>query len=128
MSFEKSLTEELYTVSGLSKRVFPINAPESFKPPYVAYISSEGVNNKTLDGFLSSREVALEVNVICTDYDSLKTLCPGVILCLQSFLRRTIGTTAPVFVKDIEFLSDPVELYEQEIKAYRCVIEMKVQL
>jgi hypothetical protein len=39
-----------------------------------------------------------------------------------------IGTSAPVFVKDITFATDePIEIYEQEIKAYRAVFEITIQ-
>lgn len=127
VEFEPCLVEEMEAISGLAGKVFPINAPELTTAPYLAYTASLGVNDRTLDGFLESRSISLELNLICPTLSMLKTLEAEVILSLQSFLRRSIGLTAPVFVQDVRY-EEPVEMYEPELKMYRCNIEATINL
>lgn len=128
MSFEASLREELQGIPELFNRVFPLSAPESFPAPYVVYVSSDGTKDKTLSGFLSTKQVHAEINIICASYGGLKSLTPEVSGRLESFLCRSIGTSAPIYIRDITIMGDPVEIYETELKMYRSVIEIIVQI
>lgn len=125
--FDVSLKEELQTISGLSNRVFPVNAPENFPAPYIVYLTAEQ-HYKTLDGFIPSGRINAEINLICKTPSELKTLSRGVIIRLQSFLMRSIGVSEPVYIQDVEFVTEPSEIYEQEIKAYRSVFEITIQV
>ena len=124
MSFESALREELQTISGLSGKIFPINAPEQTLAPYIAYLSSEGTFDKTLTGFLNTREVACELNIIGATYPEMKSLEQQVLTKLKTFPLRTIGTSN-VYIQEI-ILQEPVEMYEAELRMYRCNIEFTI--
>lgn len=125
MSFEQALKEEMESVAGLSGNVFPLRAPESFSPPYLVYMSSEGTPDQILTGFLTTKEVSFDLNLIHATYGDLKALAPLVVSKLQSFLFRNIGTAGP-YIQEITY-DDPVEMYEPEIELYRCLIQAKVR-
>lgn len=127
MSFESGLREELNNVSGLSNQIFPVIAPEGAPTPYLVYESSEGLNDKTLTGFLSSKTIDCGLNIVCSSYSSLKTITPGVILRLQSFLGRAIGTSG-IVVQNLTFEGEPHEMYDSESKLYRCIIEFTARI
>jgi hypothetical protein len=128
-SLEISLVDELSPTGGwqFNNKVFPMNAVELTPAPYIVYSTSFGQADKTLKGFLTSKKVTCEINMICNDYASMRDITSEVIPRLQSFARRTIGTRDPIFVQDIE-LDDPVELYEYEVKKYRCTLGFTIYL
>lgn len=127
MSLEESLTEEIHSITELTDNVFPLNAPENYPTPYLTYLSSEGVNDKSLSGFMSSKSVEVELRLVCDKYSQLKAISSEVVQHLQSFIGRAIGVTAPVLIQDI-MLEEPVELWDSQINKHRCIIEFKLFL
>lgn len=124
---EESLKEELHSISGLYNNVFPLDAPENYPTPYLVYLSSEGVNVKSLNGFLSSKSVEVELRIVCDTYSRMKEINSEVVQRLQSFLRREIGVTDPVFVRDI-LIEEPVELWDKQVGKYRGIIEFTINI
>lgn len=127
-SFEQALKEELNNLASLSGKVFPLNAPEGTATPYIVYESSEGVYNKTLMGFLPSRNVPVQLNIVAKHYSDMKTITSGVIQRLQSMVGTSIGASKSVRVFDIQMIIDPVETYETSLDMYICVVEFKAYL
>lgn len=125
--FEQALTQELKSVSALGGRVYPLFAPEAVKKngvPYLIYASSEGLRDKSLDGYMQSKEVRAELNIITERYSDLKAITKQVVALLLSFEGRQIGTDGP-YVGEAEYHM-PVEIYEAQPALYRCVIEFSV--
>lgn len=121
MNFEEALRVELGTINGLANKVFPLYAPEGEKAPFVVYVPSEGVQGKSLQGYLSSKEVECEVNILQDSYSSLKALVKPVLEKLITFQGRVIGGEYGPFIQDLTY-EPPVEVYEKEVSLYRCVI------
>lgn len=128
MNLQKALEEELSSLAGFEDKVFPIVAPsdddEPITVPYILYEAGYGVDFKALGGFLELRTVDCELNVITGTYTSLKTNVAAIIERLKSFERRAIGSDA-LFIHELTY-EQPVELYEELPKLFRCVIEFKV--
>lgn len=128
MNFEEALAAELSAISGLTegsnKKVYLLNAPEGTKAPYIVCVSSNGLEDKCLTGYLNSKEISFELNVLHTRYGNMKSLAGLVLDKIKSFQGRAIGTDGPK-VKDVTY-EDPVEMYEDQIKLYRCVISAQV--
>lgn len=123
--FEAALTEELKSIAVLEGRVYPLDAPEANSGqgvPYLIYVSSEGVRDRTLDGYLKSKRVLIEINVIGTRYADLKSISPQAMNLLIGMEQRQIGTDGP-HINEVVMNRDPVELYENEPDLYRSVIE-----
>lgn len=124
-SFESALTEELESITALGGRVYPLDAPEATKHngvPYLIYGSSEGVRDKSLDGYMQSKQVNAEINIIADRYEVMKAITKQVVALLVGMMGRKIGTDGPT-IHDLEY-QQPMELYENQPNLYRCVVEV----
>lgn len=123
--FEAALRQEIINaIPALGGRVYPLFAPEATKHngvPYIIYGSSDGLRDKTLGGYLDSKEVRAELNIIAERYSDLKAITKQVVALLVSFEGRRIGTNGP-FIEEITYQM-PVEMYESQPELYRCVVE-----
>jgi hypothetical protein len=125
MNFEEALVEEFNTIPNILDKAFPLMAPEGIKPPFIVYVSSEGVQDKTLQGYLSSKEVVCEIHVVHSNYNNVKSLSKQVISKIQSFYGRTIGTDGP-FIQNVTY-EKPTEVYEKEVNLYRSSFDLTVK-
>lgn len=123
MSFEGDLKTELAAVTAIANKIYPLTAPEGTQAPYLVYISSEGLPDKSLDGYLTSKRVSCELNIVGANYAAMKSLTASVLEIIRSFQGRTIGISGP-FIQDVS-LEEPVELYESQVKMYRCNTDVK---
>src|SRR5690606_3217360 len=113
MSFEPALVQELRSITALGGRVYPLFAPEAVKKngvPYLIYASSEGLRDKSLGGYLDSKEVRGELNIIAERYADMKAITKQVVALLMGFEGRRIGTDGP-YIEEVTYQM-PVELYE----------------
>jgi len=123
--FEQALQEELTNaIPALGGRVYPLFAPEATKHngvPYLVYASSEGLRDKTLGGYLKSKEVRGELNIITERYSDLKAITKQVVALLIGMEGRQIGTDGP-FIEGVTYQM-PVEMYESQPDLRRCLVE-----
>lgn len=126
--FEAALRQEIVdAVPALGGRVYPLFAPEAVKKngvPYLIYGSSEGLRDKSLDGYMESKEVRGELNVIADRYADMKAITRQVVALLIGFEGRRIGADGP-FIEAVEYQM-PVEMYESQPDLHRCVVEFSV--
>ncbi|WP_336774203.1 tail completion protein gp17 [Paenibacillus sp. MMO-58] len=124
MTFEEALTAELSAVPELADKIYPLDATNAPKAPYVVYESSYGVPTKSMNGYIGGKNVPVELNIICPTYGSMKQVTAAVIAVLESFEQRQIGSDGP-YIQELTY-ETPVELYESAPKLHRCVIEFQV--
>lgn len=127
MDFEPALVQELMTIIELQGRIYPLTAPEANAGqgvPYLVYGSSEGLRDKTLGGYLKSKRVRGEINIIAKRYAVMKAITKQVVALLISFEGRQLGVDGP-FVEELTY-QEPVEIYESQPNLERCVIEFEV--
>lgn len=127
MNFEAALVQELGVIAALGGRIYPLDAPETpydLTQPYLIYASSEGLRTKTLDGYQIGRLVQGEINVIAPRYSDVKSITGAVLDVFVGMEQRVIGTGGP-FIQEVIY-RQPVELYEDAPKLYRCNIEFEV--
>ena len=123
MLFEEALAFEMETVQGLAGKVYPSFIPGRSEP-YMVYQSSEGLRTKTLGGYGNGKVVPCELHVVVKEYSELKHVVRSVIDVLLSFQGRIIGEDGPR-VQEVTY-EDPVEMYEEKAKLYRCSIDFEV--
>lgn len=116
---EKALRYELNKVSGLENRIFPMNASEGQKPPYLVYITSKRPL-KDLDGVTENKECYLILNVLCSSYSQMKDISKKIEDIITKFPLRTIGEEN-LYIQDID-LSDITENYEEQLRLHRGII------
>lgn len=127
MTFEESLYNELLTITGFNGNIFPLNAETDTKTPYLVYVSSEGEQERTLDGYVISKEITCELHILHDKYSSLKDLTRQVISLIDTFQRRTIGGTGGVYVQSATY-EKVHEMFVPELIQCLCVLEMKVRI
>jgi len=126
--FEQALRAEIVAaIPALGGRVYPLFAPEATKHngvPYLIYASSEGLRDKSLGGYLKSKEVRAELNIIAERYSDMKAITKQVIALLIGFEGRQIGTDGP-FIEEVTYQM-PMEFYESQPDLRRCLVEFSV--
>ncbi|MCM3763446.1 DUF3168 domain-containing protein [Neobacillus niacini] len=125
MNFEDALRAEFETITGLTNKIFPLNAPEGEKAPFIVYVSSDGVPDKSLQGYLSTREIPCEIYILHDSYAGMKAITKEVVAKILSFQGRVIGENGP-FIQNATF-EEPVERYEKEISLYRSAFDLRVK-
>lgn len=132
MNIEDAIVEEMSTIPGIDGKVYPANAPRTDKnnqpiqAPYIIYLSTYGLRDKSLDGYQTSKSVEIELNVVGQTYPEMKAIAAQVMDKIISFERRVIGTDGP-FVQELKY-DKPVEMYEPLPKLHRCVIDCEFHI
>ncbi|MCR1822000.1 hypothetical protein [Terrisporobacter muris] len=120
---EQALRYELNKINELENKIFPTNAPEGQKAPYLVYIS----NNKylkDLDGVTKDRECYLILNVLCNSYSEMKNITKKIENIINKFPLTRIGKEN-LYIQDIT-LSDISESYEEQLKLQRGIIPFTI--
>ncbi|WP_195990006.1 hypothetical protein [Clostridium sp. D53t1_180928_C8] len=120
---EKALRDELNKVSEIENKIFPMNAPEGQKAPYLVYITRKK-HLKNLDGVTENKECYLILNVLCSSYSQMKDISKKIEVIITKFPLRTIGEEN-LYIQDID-LSDITEDYEEQLKLHRGIIPFTV--
>lgn len=125
MDFEQALVYELQSITGLQGKVFPQNAEEETKPPFVIYISSDGESVMTLAGPTDLTELTCEIHVVAETYEQLKSLTKAVIERIKTFFRRIIGQNGPL-IKSISHI-EPTETIDNNLNYHTSSFDIRVR-
>lgn len=120
---EKALRYELNKIPELTNKIFPTNAPEGQKAPYLVYMTRKR-SLKDLEGHTKDREVYVMLNILCSSYLQMKELAKKVEELVIAFPLRNIGKDG-LYIQDIT-LDDITEIYENELKLERGIIPFKI--
>jgi hypothetical protein len=126
MNFEQALVVEFGSIPTLNGRVFPLFTGEGIEPPFLIYVSSSGRHDTTLNEFLPTKEINLEIHVVGRNYGEMKTLINQVLDKILTFRNRVIGNAGP-FIKMVGY-EQPTELFEGETGIYRASFDMRVRI
>lgn len=118
MDFEQGLRAELITVSGLTNKVFPVNAPEGTAAPYATYETGDHHADKAHDGHMTSGTLQCNVDVFGATYSSMKTTSRAVVAEIKTFIGTKIGGSGPT-IQNLTFDEYLPELYEPNVSLYR---------
>lgn len=120
---EKALRYELNKISELENKVFPTNAPEGQKSPYLVYITSKKTA-KDLDGVTKDRECYVMLNTLCNSYSQMKYIVKKIEDVVINLPLRNIGEDN-LYIQDID-ITDISEIYEEQLKLQRGIIAFTV--
>ncbi|WP_297712035.1 hypothetical protein [Clostridium sp.] len=120
---EKALRYELNKISELENKIFPMNAPEGQKPPYLVYITRKKPL-KDLDGITEDKECYLILNILCSSYSQMKDITKNIEDIIINFPLNRIGKEN-LYIQDIDF-ADITENYEDQLKLHRGIIPFTV--
>jgi hypothetical protein len=136
MNFEEALQVELNSIPQIADKIFPLAATEGVKTPYLVYVSSEGVQEKYLDGYEGAKEVECELHILNDSYSGLKDITRQVIDKVKTFQQNVIGIngdtwdnvyTGGVWVQNITY-ERSVEQYIPELLQYLCILSLNIRI
>lgn len=106
----------------LENQIYPTNAPETYKKPYLVYtrISTEKI--KTLEGFMGKEYLSFMFSIMATKYGDMKELTKKIENLLESLPNSELGS---FFIEDID-ISNVHEVYEHELKVNRGIIDFTI--
>lgn len=106
----------------LENQIYPTNAPETCKKPYIVYtrISTEKI--KTLEGFMGKEYLSFMFSVMATKYGDMKELTKKIENLLESLPNSELGG---FFIEDID-INNVHEVYEHELKVNRGIIDFTI--
>lgn len=119
---EKALRYELNKITEIKNKIYPTNAPENGKPPYLVYFQGNYEQIKTLKGITNNTETSFLLNILAGSYSEMKDLTKNVKEIVESFLQREIGVEG-IYISDLTIRKAP-EIFEKELKLYRGIIDV----
>lgn len=127
MNFEEALRNELNSITLIANKIFPLAATEGVKTPYLVYVSSEGIQEKYLEGYRGSKEVDCELHILSDSYSGLKDITQQVIESVISFQGRVIGGDNGVWIQDVTY-EKGTEQYIPELYQHLCILSITVRI
>jgi hypothetical protein len=127
MNFEEALQNELNSIPQITNKIFPLAATEGVKTPYLVYISSEGIQEKYLDGYEGSKEVDCELHILNDSYAGLKDITKQVISKVVKFQQSIIGGDGGVWVQDVTY-ERTSEQYIEQLFQYLCIVSVRLRI
>lgn len=124
MELHEAIKIELESASGLSGKVFPLNAPEGALTPYCTYKQSGSERENGLFGMVPLMKCEFQFDAYHISYNSLESIKKSLIQLIKTFNQRNIGGSGP-YIQQVEILND-FEAYESNIKLYRGIIELNL--
>jgi hypothetical protein len=121
---EKALRDELNKIPEINNKIYPTNAPEGEKAPYLVYMTRKRPG-KDLNGITKDRECYVMLNVLCNSYDQMKNITKKVEELVITFPLRNIGQEG-LYVQDLT-MDETTETYEPELKLQRGLIPFKIK-
>lgn len=112
---EEDVVKAIERVPELAGKVYPLFVPKDVPMPFAVYVSDGADEDDALGGWIGSYETNMEIHIVHSSYASLKHLSSLVAKELKAI------NTATVFIEE-----NQPETYENEINAYRKVINLKL--
>lgn len=119
---EQAMIVELSGVPALAGKIYALAAVNGAKAPYAMYESSYGKRETSLTGYLGARSVKVDLHIVANTYKEMKQITDVVIDLIISWQGRVIGSDG-LLIQEVIFPAQPVEIFEELPKLYRCVIE-----
>jgi hypothetical protein len=144
------IAELIRKIPELEDNIYPTNAPEESKKPYLVYANLDGDPDKTLGGFGDGGSYDYMFSCMAKRYEDAKTLTDKVTDFLMSLPKHRISTVTPdralapysrakeiyesdksdeesVFVQDI-VINKIAKTWEPELKVNRGIIDFTIYI
>lgn len=109
-------------IPDLKDNIFPTNAPEGSKGPYLVYARISTKKTKTLEGIQNKEHLSFMFSIMATRYGDMKKITKKVEDLLISLPGTTMGK---FYIEDID-INNVTEQYEHELKVNRGIIDFTI--
>ena len=123
---ETALRYELVqAIPELNNQIFPTNAPEGAKGPYLVYARLTTDETKTLEGYTGSGTITYMFSIMAKKYSDVVDMRNKVKELLLSLPKTRIGKDSSIFVEDLS-INNITEQYEHELGVNRGIIDFTI--
>ena len=123
---ETALRYELVqAIPELNNQIFPTNAPEGAKGPYLVYARLTTDETKTLEGYTGSGTITYMFSIMAKKYSDVVDMRNKVKELLLSLPKTWIGKDSSIFVEDLS-INNITEQYEHELGVNRGIIDFTI--
>ena len=123
---ESALRYELVqAIPELKGNIYPTNAPEGSKRPYLVYARISTKKIKTLEGFTGNEYLSFMFSIMAARYSEMVRVRKQVEELLLSLPKRHIGKDSSFFIEDLD-INNITEQYEHELKVNRGIIDFTI--
>ena len=123
---EPALRYELVqAIPELNNQIFPTNAPEGAKGPYLVYARLTTDETKTLEGYTGSGTITYMFSIMAKKYSDVVDMRNKVKELLLSLPKTRIGKDSSIFVEDLS-INNITEQYEHELGVNRGIIDFTI--
>ena len=120
---ETALRLEINTnIPDLKNQIYPTNAPEGSKGPYLVYSRITTRKIKTLQGLIGKEYLSYMFSIMATRYGDMKRITKQVEDLLISLPGQQIGD---FYIEDLD-INNIHEVYEHELKVNRGIIDFTI--
>jgi len=120
---ETALRLEINTnIPDLKNQIYPTNAPEGSKGPYLVYSRITTRKIKTLQGLIGKEYLSYMFSIMATRYGDMKRITKQVENLLISLPGQQIGD---FYIEDLD-INNIHEVYEHELKVNRGIIDFTI--
>jgi hypothetical protein len=125
MNFEEALVVELKTISELNSKLYPLTTIPKKKAPYLIYETGDRQEIRTHDGYEDYGPQRCTLDILGRTYSEMKSVSALVEAKVKGFVHRKVGVTGPL-IQNLEFEEYNPEIFEEQVKLFRKVIEFTV--
>lgn len=120
MDIEQVLRAQL---TAITDKIYPLEAPEGIKAPYIIYHMTRGSRLKSLDGYNGSRYTTFQFDITAPSYGQIKVLMKQ----LAEVLMGIQGFTSAdgLNIQNCDLLNE-FETFESITKSYRGIVECRI--
>jgi len=123
---ETALRYELVqAIPELNNLIFPTNAPEGAKGPYLVYARISTDETKTLEGYTGNGAISYMFSIMAKKYADMVRVRQQVKQLLLSLPKTGIGKDSSIFVEDLS-INNITEQYEHELGVNRGIIDFTI--
>lgn len=116
------IVTQLESITAITGKIFPVDAPESQKMPYVTYALENSDEKKSHEGYRGLFIDTFAFDIISKRADEVKTITKAIRDKLKSIEKTNIG----VYIQEVTIDSASPELKEYEIQAIRKILTVKI--
>lgn len=109
----------------LKDNIFPTNAPEGSKGPYLVYARISTKRLKTFEGYTGNQYLSYMFSIMAARYSEMVRVRKQVEELLLSLSKRHIGKDSSFFIEDLD-INNITEQYEHELKVNRGIIDFTI--
>lgn len=109
-------------IPDLKDQIYPTNAPEGSKGPYLVYSRITTRKIKTLQGLIGKEYLSYMFSIMATRYGDMKRIAKQVENLLISLPGQQIGD---FYIEDLD-INNIHEVYEHELKVNRGIIDFTI--